>query len=161
MDEAPNLVEKELPRELELLSHKVIGCALNVHRELGPGLLETLYEEALVYELVITGVPVHRQVEIEVPYKDTILRGQRLDLVVGGSIIVELKCVAKVLDVHKAQLLSYLRACRAPVGLLFNFNVTWLRDGLFRVFNERATPPYAPIIPDPSCLSSRSSIPSR
>lgn len=161
MDDAPNLVEKELPRELELLSHKVIGCALNVHRELGSGLLEALYEEALVYELGIAGVPVHRQVEIEVPYRDIILRGQRLDLVVGDSIIVELKCVTKVLDVHKAQLLSYLRACRVPVGLLFNFNVTWLRDGLFRVFNERSSPPYPPIIPLSSCLSSRPSFPSR
>lgn len=161
MEGTPNLIEKELPREIELLSHKVIGCALNVHRELGPGMLESLYEDAMIYELGLAGVPVQRQVEIGVPYKGTVLRGQRLDLVVGETIIVELKSVTKVLDVHKAQLLSYLRACRTPVGLLFNFNVTWLRDGLFRIYNERATPPFPSIIPVPSSSSSRPSTPSR
>ncbi|HRQ74105.1 MAG TPA: GxxExxY protein [Phycisphaerales bacterium] len=134
------LVSKELPAEIELISHRVIGCAIEVHKELGPGLLERLYEDALVYELREAGIRVEQQLEIIVPYKGVELRGQRLDVLVEGCLVVELKAVSQVTELHRAQLLSYLRAARLPLGLLLNFNVTWLREGLHRVFNERAIP---------------------
>lgn len=134
----------DLPLEVEELSHSIIRCAIEVHRELGPGMLEKIYEDALVYELNHLGIAVRQQVEIVVPYKTTTLRGQRIDLIVDGLIIVELKSVAQTTDLHRAQLLSYLCATGLPLGLLFNFNVTWLREGLDRVFNERATACLAP-----------------
>mgnify|MGYP005850170983 CR=1 FL=1 len=135
-----SLVSKELPTEIERISHRVIGCAIEVHKELGPGLLERLYEDAMVYELRQAGLHAEQQAEIVVPYKGVDLRGQRLDLLVERCLVVEVKAVSQVADVHLAQLLSYLRAARLPLGLLFNFHVTWLRDGMHRVFNERAVP---------------------
>lgn len=126
-----------LPEPVELLSRRVIGCAIEVHRHLGPGLLESIYEGAIARELAISGVSVNRQMEIEVPYKGVVLRGQRLDMVAGGSIVLELKSVAEIHPVHKAQLLSYLRLANLPLGLLINFNVPLLREGLRRVINDR------------------------
>lgn len=152
------LVKKELPVEVEALSHRVIGLAIEVHRVLGPGLLESVYEDALVYELREAGLRVVQQAEVAIAYKGTMLRGQRLDLVVEGLIIVELKAVQQVLDVHAAQLLSYLRAGGLPLGLLLNFNVILLKEGLRRVFNERAQPIPAEVL---SSLASRTSRPSR
>ncbi len=127
----------DLPPEIEAVTHAVIGCAIEAHRMLGPGLLEGIYEDALIYECGQKGLHAERQVEIAVAYKDTVLRSQRIDVLVNGLVIVEIKSVSKLLDVHSAQLLSYLRAANKPVGLLFNFNVTWLREGMDRVFNER------------------------
>lgn len=111
---------------------------MEVHTYLGPGLLEGLYEDALCVELASTGLTFERQVEAVVEYKAIPLRGQRLDIVVDKRIIVELKAVERVQDVHKAQLLSYLRIAKLPLGLLINFNTTHLRDGLSRILNERA-----------------------
>jgi GxxExxY protein len=137
--EPGSLIQKrELPPEIEATSHTVIGAAIEVHRELGPGLLESIYEEALVHELRLRGVPVERQVEIVINYKGAELRGQRMDLVVNGCIIVEIKAVVKLQDVFSAQLLSYLRAANLPLGLLLNFHVVLLKSGIERVFNERA-----------------------
>jgi len=148
--------KNDLPRGIEVMSHHIIGCAMEVHTHLGPGLLERLYEDAMEYELRRAGLRVERQVEITVPYKDTILRGQRLDMLVGRLIVVELKSVAQIADVHKAQLLSYLRAGGFPLGLLFNFNVASLRHGMRRVLNERST-----IVQDHRSPVPTPSIPSR
>jgi GxxExxY protein len=133
--------KSDLPREVEDLARLIIGAAIEVHRELGPGLLESVYEEALCHELRLQSIAFARQHEIEVLYKATSIRGQRLDLVVAGQIVVELKSVSQIHDIHKAQLLSYLRAGRFPLGLLINFNTKLLKEGLHRVINEREIPP--------------------
>lgn len=167
METASRLLRKELPEEIERSSHTIIGCALEVHRELGPGLLESLYEQALAYELTKAGLQVVRQAEIAVPYKEITLHGQRLDLIVNGLVIVELKAVSELQPIYAAQTLSYLRAAGLPLGLLFNFNTTLLREGFRRIFNERAKPPFglrSPPNTSPaptSSSSSRSSRPSR
>lgn len=131
-------VEQDIPGHINELTQSVIGAALEVHRGLGPGLLERLYEDALTYELGCRGLTVGRQVDIVVMYKEIELHGQRLDLVVNDTVALELKSVATVLDVHKAQLLSYLRASGLPVGLLINFNGVRLLDGVHRLVNERS-----------------------
>lgn len=150
-----NLVQKELPPELESLTHRVIGCAIEVHRELGPGLLEKIYEDALVYELLQTGLHPRRQVAIDIQYKTTILRGQRLDLIVNDLLVVEIKSISEVLDVHRAQTLSYLRAAGLPLALLLNFNTTLLKAGLDRIFNERALANYVSPLSSSSSRTSR------
>ncbi len=132
------LVSKELPQEVEAISHAVIGCAVEVHRVLGPGLLESLYEEALSHELTIAGLSARRQVEVDVEYKGIVLRGQRLDLVVDGCVVVELKAISQLAEIHSAQLLSYLRAANMPLGLLFNFNTVRVTESMRRIFNHRA-----------------------
>ena len=131
----------DLSQSIEAVVHGVIGAAIEVHRELGPGLLESIYEQALMYELQLRGIHAQQQVEIGVVYKDTVIKGQRLDLLVENEVVVELKSVAQVQDIHKAQLLSYLRAGNRPVGLLINFNTKLVRDGIHRIFNERALSP--------------------
>ncbi len=152
MSQTCNTMNKhDVPKHIEDLSHAVLGCAIEVHRQLGPGLLEKLYEDALVYELRHAGLEVSQQMEISVPYKSTVLRGQRLDLIVEKNIIVELKAITQITDLHKAQLLSYLRAAKLPLGLLLNFHTLVLKKGIYRIFNERA-------VLNPS---SRSSSPSR
>lgn len=136
------LVRKgDLPESVERLSHTIIGCALEVHTHLGPGLLEKIYEQAVVFELRTAGLHVDQQREIEIRYKDIVLRGQRIDLLVEGTIVVENKSVAKVQEIDRSQLLGYLRAVRQPLGLLFNFNTIRLKDGIHRIFNEKAIPP--------------------
>jgi len=117
-------------------SYDVIGAAIEVHRLLGPGLLESVYELALCRELRLRGITVERQVEIPINYKGEILDcNMKLDLLVAGGIIVEIKSVEKVCAVHKSQLLTYLRLRRLWLGLLINFNVELLRDGVRRVLN--------------------------
>lgn len=115
------------------LTHAVIGCAIEVHRLLGPGLLESAYEACLVHELERLGLTVERQVPVPVHFKDIILDcGYRLDVLVNQAVIVEIKSVETLLPVHTAQLLTYLRFARKRVGLLLNFNVPTLRQGLKR-----------------------------
>jgi GxxExxY protein len=147
-------MELRLPDEVEAAGKRVIGCAIEVHKRLGPGLLESLYEDAFCYELKIAGLRVERQKEIAIPYRDMQLHGQRLDLVIEDSIIVELKSVSKLLDVHGAQLLSYPRATGLPLGFLFNFNVTWMREGLKRIVNERSARCLPPLDQHPLSPSS-------
>jgi GxxExxY protein len=119
------------------ITEKVIGAAIEVHRLLGPGLLESAYEECLCYELSQLGVPFQRQVQVPVAYKGLKLDcGFKLDLLVGDAVIVELKAVDDLLPVHKAQLLTYLKASRKRVGLLINFNVPVLKNGLKRMVNH-------------------------
>ena len=119
-----------------LMSHKVIGAAIEVHRFLGPGLLESVYEAALCRELRLRGVATERQVRIPINYKGEELDcHMKLDLLVEKNVIVEVKSVDKVLSVHRAQLLTYLKLQRLWLGLIINFNVVMLRDGVRRVLN--------------------------
>ena len=129
--------DPDIPAEWNGLTERVIGCAMEVHTVLGPGLLERLYEEAMCYELDRAGIPYQRQFAFRVPYKDTVLSEQRMDLLVAGRLIVELKAREGVTDGHLAQLVSYMRSARLPLGLLINFNVTHLRDGIWRRVNSR------------------------
>jgi GxxExxY protein len=117
----------------EKLTEQVIGAAIEVHRILGPGLLESVYEECLCYELGLRGLSYARQVAVPVMYKDLdVPCGYRADIVVSDSVLVELKAVERILAVHEAQLLTYLRLTGIRVGLLFNFNVAVLKKGIVR-----------------------------
>jgi len=118
------------------LSHEVIGAAIEVHRWVGPGLLESVYEAALCRELILRKIQVTRQQKLPVSYKGQSLDCHlRLDLLVEGILIVEVKSLERILPIHKAQLLTYLRLQELGVGLLINFNVVLLRDGIRRVLN--------------------------
>lgn len=127
----------ELPKALNDLSHRVIGCAIEVHRELGVGLLESVYEAALCAEFERTGVVHARQVGFIGEYKGCQLPPQRIDLMVEGSIIIEVKAVRAVDDIHLAQLVSYLRLTRKPLGLLINFHAPTIQKGTHRRINSR------------------------
>ena len=121
-----NLLYKEV-------SNQVIGAAIEVHRELGPGLLESAYEECLAHELSLRGIPFVRQLDVPLDYKGVRLDvGYRIDLLVNDVIVIELKTVQKILPIHEAQLLTYLRLLQKPVGLLMNFSVPLLKDGIVR-----------------------------
>ena len=116
------------------LTEKVIGCAIEVHRVLGPGLLESAYEECLAFELKLAGFDVARQVELPVRYKSLDLDCRYwIDLLINDSLIVELKTVETFLPIHEAQLLTYLRLSKIATGLLINFNVPVLKNGLRRM----------------------------
>lgn len=116
------------------LTGAIVDAAVLVHRTLGPGLLETVYEQCLACELELRGLAVSRQVAVGVVYRDLRLdAGFRMDLVVGDRVIVEIKHCEKLLPVHKSQLLTYLKLSGLGLGLLINFNVPRLRDGLHRV----------------------------
>ena len=111
----------------------IIGAAIEVHRELGPGLLESLYEKALVWELEKQGLHFETQVPLNICYKGSDLgEGYRMDLVVDESVVVELKTVEQILPIHEAQILSYLKISGIKLGLLLNFNVPLLKDGVKR-----------------------------
>ncbi|MGH2566845.1 MAG: GxxExxY protein [Bacteroidota bacterium] len=119
------------------LTGKIIGAAIEVHRILGPGLLESSYEEPFCYELSELGLHFERQLALPVLYKRVKLDcGYRLDVVVEKSVIVELKSVESLLPIHQAQLLTYLRLSGLSVGLLINFNVAVLKDGIKRLVNN-------------------------
>jgi GxxExxY protein len=119
--------------EQEELTEKVIGAAIEVHRELGPGLLESAYEAALAHELGMRGVCFARQKEMPVRYKGFLIEvGYRLDILVEDAVIVELKAVTEMHPIYEAQLITYLRLAGCRVGLLINFNVPRLMDGLTR-----------------------------
>ena len=121
-------------KQLNELSHRVLGLCLEVHRELGPGLLESAYEEALAYEFTQTGLAFERQRDMPLLYKGVPLNcGYRLDFIVEGELILELKAVNELLPVHHAQLLTYLKLERRSLGLLINFNVPVLKEGIRRV----------------------------
>ncbi|MBK9528004.1 MAG: GxxExxY protein [Acidobacteria bacterium] len=119
--------------ENDLLTQKIIGAAIEVHRTLGPGLLESIYEEALCHEFDLRGIKYLRQVEIDVIYKDKIIKGQRLDILVENEVIVEIKSLSKLPEVSTAQILSYLKATGLKRGLLINFGAKMLRDGIKRI----------------------------
>jgi GxxExxY protein len=120
-------------RKFDELSHQVIGCALEVHRTLGPGLLESTYEQCLAYELTLAEIPFQLQVPIPVRYKGVDLAcAYRVDLVVDQALLVELKCVDRLLGIHRAQLLTYMKLSSVRVGLLINFKAELLRHGVKR-----------------------------
>ena len=124
--------------ELNEISGRVITCALKVHTAIGPGVLESVYQTCLLHELQKAGLSVHAQVALPVEYDRLRLdSGYRLDLLVENAVIVELKCVETLLPIHKAQLLTYLRLANKPLGLLLNFNVVHLREGIKRVLNNK------------------------
>jgi GxxExxY protein len=117
------------------LTQQVIGCAIEVHRNLGPGLLESTYEKCLAHELSLAGIPFATQVPMPVEYKGIVLDcGYRIDLFIDDYLVVELKAVENVLPIHQAQLITYMKLAEAPVGLLINFNVKLLKDGIRRLF---------------------------
>ena len=124
-----------IPESLNRLSDAVIGAAIEVHRALGPGFLESIYEEALCLELTERGIPYERQVPIPVTYKGKPVGEHRLDLLVGGQLAVELKSIDAFTSAHTAQLLSYLKASRCRLGLLINFGVERLTRGVRRIAN--------------------------
>ena len=116
------------------LTEIIIGCAIEVHRTLGPGLLESVYEECLCYELTVRGIRFERQKVLPLRYKSVSLEtGYRLDLVVENKVVVELKCVEKLLPVHEAQMMTYLRLSKIRTGLLINFFTPVLKDGIRRI----------------------------
>ena len=119
--------------EFDELSNRVIGCAIEVHRNLGPGLLESAYEKCLAYELERSDIPFGLQVPVPVEYKGARLDcGYRVDVLVDEKLIIELKSVDKLTGIHQAQLLTYMKLAHVDTGLLMNFNVQILKDGIKR-----------------------------
>ena len=125
-------VPSPLPADLETLVSDTIGCCITVHRTLGPGLLETIYSRAIALELGAAGISFEREKRYPVTYRGELLCEQHLDFVVGGAIVLEIKSIEAIAPIHHSQLLSYLRVSRLRVGLLMNFNVAVLKDGLVR-----------------------------
>ncbi len=127
----------EPPRKVDVLARSVIGAAIEVHKHLGPGYLESVYEEALSIELQSIGVQHQRQSEVFVKYKDCNVGKSRLDIMVENQLVVELKTVENLLPIHKAQVISYLKATGNTLGLLINFNVPVLKQGIQRVIYSK------------------------
>lgn len=119
--------------ENDILTQKIIGAAIEVHRTLGSGLLESIYEAALCHEFDLREISYERQVEIDVIYKDKIIKGQRIDILVEREVVVEAKSLSKLPEVSTAQTLSYLKATGLKRGLLINFGAKMLRDGIKRI----------------------------
>jgi GxxExxY protein len=123
--------------EINEITEKIIGAAIEVHRHLGPGLLESAYEECLCYELNQLGLRFQRQVHLPIRYKGILLEAaHRMDLVVEDAVVVEIKATEQMHSLHSAQLLTYLKSSQKSVGLLINFNVPALKDGIKRVVNS-------------------------
>lgn len=119
--------------QINEITHKIIGCAIEVHKHLGAGLLESAYEECLAYELKLKGLDIKTQVPVPVIYKEVKLeQGYRIDVLVENQIIIELKSVDILNPVHEAQILTYMKFAQKKVGLLINFNVLILKDGIKR-----------------------------
>lgn len=124
------------------ITETIIGAAITVHRTFGPGLLESAYEACMVFDLMQEGLKVEQQKPLPVVYRGVKLEcGYRLDLRVEDEVIVEIKSIEKLLPIHKAQLMSYLKLSGCKVGLLINFNVEVLRNGIQRVVNNLPEPP--------------------
>ncbi len=127
------------------MTEKVIGAAIEVHKALGPGLLESSYEQCLAHELKLRGVPFQRQVPLPVAYKGVTLHsGYRLDLLVDKKVVIELKSVERFEPIHKAQVLTYLKLGGFTLGLLINFNVPILKNGIQRIVLNYKEPFSAP-----------------
>ena len=125
-------VPPKLPPELEAIVTRTIGCAINVHKQLGPGFREGIYQDAMRVELTRQGLAWNSEVWVDVFYEGRRLRRQKLDLVVDRLIVVEVKAVDRLHPVHEAQILSYMKTAQLPVGLLMNFNQQWLKSQLRR-----------------------------
>jgi GxxExxY protein len=125
-------VTTTLPDDVEALIRRTIGCCIAVHRALGPGLLETIYSRAVAIELEAVGIAFEREKAFSVVYRGEPLYQQRLDFVVGGSIVLEIKAVERLVAIHEVQLVNYMRVAGLRAGLLMNFNEVVLKDGLKR-----------------------------
>jgi len=130
---------EELPEEINGLTRRIIGAAMEVHTELGPGLYEKPYRKAMAREMERLGLAAEFELPLQVRYKGELIdeEGYRLDCLVEDTVILEFKSVEAVSPRHKKQLMTYLRLKQKPVGLLINFNVEHLRDGIFRIINPR------------------------
>ena len=131
--DAKSAKREEPSEELDRLAYAVIGAAIEVHRLLGPGFLESVYEGALCVELQQRGIPFVRQPVVAVTYKGQRVGEGRIDLLVGNALIVELKAVEKLTSIHSAQVISYLKMTNQKLGLLINFNVPILKEGIKRI----------------------------
>jgi len=119
--------------EINQITEKIIGCAIEVHKNLGPGLLESAYEECMIFELRNTGLKAERQIAVPVVYKDIKLDcGYRIDILVEDAVVIELKTVEAFNPVHEAQILTYMKFASKKTGLLINFNVILLKNGIKR-----------------------------
>ncbi len=135
--ENAEIAEIDEKEKLNKITEAVIGIAINVHRILGPGLLESAYERCMVFDFSQTGLKVEQQKPLPIVYRGVKLEcGYRLDLLIEEKVIVEIKAIEELLPIHKAQLLSYLKLSGCKVGLLINFNVKILKDGIQRVVNN-------------------------
>lgn len=119
----------------DVLTQRIIGAAIEVHKTLGPGLLESIYEEALCFEFELRGIEFHRQVGVDVLYKGRTIKGQRIDIIAEKEVIIEIKSLSKMPEVVMAQILSYLKATGLKRGLIINFGEKRLVDGIKRVSN--------------------------
>jgi len=126
-------VQSNLPPELESLMRDTIGCCIAVHRELGPGMNEGVYSRAVCIELEARGIPFEAEKPVSIRYRGQLVCQQRIDLLVDGRLVLEIKSVEQIHPVHVAQVVSYLRIIGARVGLVVNFNVPVLKQGLRRV----------------------------
>lgn len=123
--------------ELNYLTGEIIGAAIDVHKAIGPGLLESAYSRCLQAELKLRNIPFEKELSLPIEYKGVqIDAGYKIDFMVGGSVVVELKAVEKLLPVHQAQLLTYLRLSNRKIGLLINFNAPVLKQGIKRFVND-------------------------
>jgi GxxExxY protein len=132
--------------DLNRLTSQIIKAAIAVHRELGPGLLESVYKRAMIMELERLGLEVEYEVPVKVFYRGQLVdeEGFRMDILVEDTVVVELKSAAEIRDVHKKQLLTYLRMARKKLGLLINFNVVLLKNGITRIINT--VPSEGPVV---------------
>jgi len=122
-----------LSAETDALITRIIGCAIRVHRELGPGFLESIYSAALAFELESAQIPFEREKPITVHYRGLAISGQRVDFIVQSTVIIEIKATNRIDPVFQAKLISYLRTTGLRVGLLINFNVPLVKDGIKRI----------------------------
>ena len=128
--------------QADRISREIIGASIEVHRVMGPGLLESIYERCLVRELELRGIPVLNQKEVLIDYKGAVFPEKlKFDLLADGCVLVELKAVHSILPIHKAQLLSYMRLLNVPLGLLFNFHEVKLANGMSRLILPGANRP--------------------
>lgn len=126
----------ELNEKINELSYKIIGCAIEVHKILGPGLLESAYQNCLIFELEKIGLKVEKEVSLPIIYKEIELNhGYRIDLLINNLIVIELKTVEELTEVHKAQILTYLKLGEFPLGLLINFHSKILKNNIKRFIN--------------------------
>jgi GxxExxY protein len=126
----------ELSEEINNLSYQIIGCAIEVHKILGPGLLESAYQKCLIFELKKAGFKVEKEISLPITYKSIELdHSYRIDILVNNQIVIELKTVEELTEVHKAQVLTYLKLGNFPLGLLINFNSKILKNNIKRYIN--------------------------
>ena len=139
--------EVRVPEEIEALATAVVSAAFTVHRTLGPGLLESAYHECLGIELSLTGLRVQREQTLPLNYRGHVIQNAyRIDLLINEQLLVELKTVEAIQPIHRVQVTTYLRLLKLPLGLLINFNVPLIKDGLTRVLNLDFRPPLSPTL---------------